>query len=56
MIYLQVTDNIVDWNITGEYDEEAGLYILKTQVVDAENGNYAKQYFFGTAAPVAPAA
>ncbi|MBQ7333774.1 MAG: hypothetical protein IJW38_05455, partial [Clostridia bacterium] len=51
-----ITDEIVDWNINGYYDEEAGLYILNTQVIDEENGNYSKAYFFGIAAPVAPAA
>ncbi len=51
-----ITDEIFDWNINGYYDEDAGLYILSTQVVDAENGNYSKAYFFGIAAPTAPAA
>ena len=44
-----ITDNIQDWNISGEYDEEAGLFLLNVVVIDEVEGNYSKVYLFGEA-------
>ncbi len=51
-----ITDEIEDWNIDGYYDEEAGLYIVSTRVIGEDDSRTNKAYFFGMAAPVAPAA